>query len=92
MRSVGKINIVPQDIGRVLLNLFNNAFYAVNVQKSKNLNSYSNQLFLLAPGNLEIVCLLPLVTTETVFPKRSGIKYFNLSSLPNQQGKEPDWD
>ena len=28
--SVGKINIVPQDIGRVLLNLINNAFYAVN--------------------------------------------------------------
>ncbi len=27
--SIGKINIVPQDIGRVLLNLFNNAFYAV---------------------------------------------------------------
>jgi len=29
-----KMNLVPQDIGRVLLNLFNNAFYAVN-QKSK---------------------------------------------------------
>jgi signal transduction histidine kinase len=27
---IGKINVVPQDIGRVLLNLFNNAFYAVN--------------------------------------------------------------
>ena len=27
--SIGKINIVPQDIGRVLLNLYNNAFYAV---------------------------------------------------------------
>jgi signal transduction histidine kinase len=26
---IGKINIVPQDIGRVLLNLYNNAFYAV---------------------------------------------------------------
>ncbi|HVV54242.1 MAG TPA: HAMP domain-containing sensor histidine kinase [Mucilaginibacter sp.] len=25
-----KVNMVPQDIGRVLLNLFNNAFYAVN--------------------------------------------------------------
>ena len=24
----GKINVVPQDIGRVLLNLYNNAFYA----------------------------------------------------------------
>ncbi|MGN6803042.1 MAG: sensor histidine kinase, partial [Ginsengibacter sp.] len=28
--SIGKINIIPQDIGRVLLNLFNNAFYAVS--------------------------------------------------------------
>jgi two-component system NtrC family sensor kinase len=27
--SISKINIVPQDIGRALLNLFNNAFYAV---------------------------------------------------------------
>ncbi|MGN6250087.1 MAG: sensor histidine kinase, partial [Ginsengibacter sp.] len=26
--SIGKINIVGQDVGRVLLNLFNNAFYA----------------------------------------------------------------
>jgi signal transduction histidine kinase len=46
--SVGKINIVAQDIGRVLLNLFNNAFYAcaersrnaAEQQKSGNLNSY----------------------------------------------------
>lgn len=30
----GKINIVSQDIGRVILNLLNNAFYAVN-EKSK---------------------------------------------------------
>jgi len=28
--SVGKLNIVLQDIGRVILNLINNAFYAVN--------------------------------------------------------------
>ena len=27
--SIRKINIIPQDIGRVLLNLFSNAFYAV---------------------------------------------------------------
>ena len=29
-----KVNVIPQDMGRVLLNLFNNAFYAVN-QKAK---------------------------------------------------------
>jgi len=38
--SIGKINVIPQDIGRVLLNLFNNAFYAVTEQKNKNLISY----------------------------------------------------
>ena len=27
--SIGNINIIPQDIGRVILNLINNAFYAV---------------------------------------------------------------
>jgi signal transduction histidine kinase len=29
-----KVNVIPQDIGRVVLNLINNAFYAVN-EKSK---------------------------------------------------------
>jgi len=36
--SIGKIDIVPQDIGRVLLNLINNAFYAVSErQKAEGL-------------------------------------------------------
>src|SRR5256885_123691 len=36
--TIGKINVVPQDIGRVLLNLFNNAFYATGEkQKAKSL-------------------------------------------------------
>ena len=35
-QSIGKINLIPQDIGRVLLNLYNNAFYAVN-EKNKQL-------------------------------------------------------
>jgi two-component system NtrC family sensor kinase len=33
-KNLPKINVIPQDIGRVLLNLFNNAFYAVH-QKQK---------------------------------------------------------
>ncbi len=33
--GIDEINIIPQDIGRVLLNLYNNAFYAVN-EKKKN--------------------------------------------------------
>ena len=38
--SIGKINIIPQDIGRVVLNLINNAFYAVDEKKRQNLNGY----------------------------------------------------
>ena len=38
--SIGKIAVVPQDIGRVLLNLYNNAFYAVNEKAKQQLNGY----------------------------------------------------
>ena len=31
--SIGKINIIPQDMGRVILNLITNAFYACNEKK-----------------------------------------------------------
>ena len=31
--NIGKINIVPQDMGKVMLNLMNNAFYAVDEKK-----------------------------------------------------------
>lgn len=39
---IPKSNIVAQDIGRVLLNLLNNAFYAVNEKKVLENNSDSN--------------------------------------------------
>jgi signal transduction histidine kinase/ligand-binding sensor domain-containing protein len=34
-QSIGNINIIPQDFGRVLLNLINNAFYAVHEKKKQ---------------------------------------------------------
>ncbi|HSR37477.1 MAG TPA: ATP-binding protein, partial [Phnomibacter sp.] len=39
--TVGKLNIIPQEIGRVLLNLINNAFYAVS-QRQKALAADEN--------------------------------------------------
>ena len=38
-KNIGNVNIVPQDIGRVLLNIFNNAFYAVT-EKAKRIEDY----------------------------------------------------
>jgi signal transduction histidine kinase len=37
---IGQINIVPQDIGRVLLNLINNAFYSVSEKQKQDIPGY----------------------------------------------------
>ena len=38
--SIGNINIVPQDIGRVILNLITNAFYVVDEKKKSGIENY----------------------------------------------------
>ena len=38
--TLPKINIIPQDIGRVLLNLINNAFYTVSEKARQNIAEY----------------------------------------------------
>ncbi len=91
--SIGKINIVPQDIGRVLLNLFNNAFYAcaersksvVNQQKSENPISYKPTVSV-STKKSENSVIITVSDNGNGIPEKSKIKYFNLSSLQNQQG------
>jgi two-component system, NtrC family, sensor kinase len=43
--SIGLIKIIPQDVGRVILNLINNAFYAVTEKKNHNYNGYEPIVF-----------------------------------------------
>ncbi|GAB4024401.1 hypothetical protein GCM10028809_01350 [Spirosoma gilvum] len=38
--NLSQVTVVPQDMGRVLLNLFNNAFYAVREQATKAASTY----------------------------------------------------
>ncbi|MBK8087902.1 MAG: nuclear transport factor 2 family protein [Chitinophagaceae bacterium] len=38
--SIGNINIIPQDIGRVILNLITNAFYVVDEKKKSGVENY----------------------------------------------------
>jgi signal transduction histidine kinase len=38
--TIGSINIIPQDIGRVMLNLVNNAFYVVDEKKKTGIAGY----------------------------------------------------
>ncbi|CAN5374538.1 hypothetical protein BH11BAC3_BH11BAC3_42320 [soil metagenome] len=38
--AIGNINIIPQDIGRAIMNLLTNAFYAVNEKKKTGVENY----------------------------------------------------
>jgi two-component system NtrC family sensor kinase len=42
--SLAKMDIVPQDMGRVILNLINNAFYAVNERAKLQVSGYEPQV------------------------------------------------
>jgi signal transduction histidine kinase len=56
--SIGKINVVPQEIGRVILNLINNAIYAVSDKQKENFNGYEPTV---------------IVSTKTVKPPLGGL-------------------
>ncbi|HPE57497.1 MAG TPA: ATP-binding protein [Bacteroidales bacterium] len=42
--SLGKVEVIPEDFGRVLLNLINNAFYAVSEKAKKNPEGYKPEV------------------------------------------------
>ena len=48
--SIGILQIVPQEIGRVLLNLLNNAFYAVNEKSRKGISDYTPKVLVKTKG------------------------------------------
>jgi len=56
--TIGNINIIPQDIGRVVLNLINNAFYAVDEKKKSGNENYEP---------------IVTVSTKTIKPPLGGL-------------------
>jgi signal transduction histidine kinase/ligand-binding sensor domain-containing protein len=43
-KSLPKIKVIPQDLGRVLLNLINNAFYAVDKKSKEGIDGYKPEV------------------------------------------------
>ena len=55
--NIGKIDIVPQEMGKVIVNLVNNAFYAVNEKQKQNIKGYEPTVILTTAkhnGKIEI--------------------------------------
>ncbi|HEU5165386.1 MAG TPA: ATP-binding protein [Chitinophagaceae bacterium] len=44
--AIGRIGIIPQDIGHIFVNLFNNAFYSMNEKIKVKGNDYEAKLFI----------------------------------------------
>lgn len=57
-KSISEINVIPQDIGRVMLNLITNAFYAVNEKRQRQVEGYDPEVSVtterLDDGTIEI--------------------------------------
>ncbi len=77
-----KINIAPQDIGRLLLNLYNNAFYAV---KEKNASINSAQVASLHSSGQANSAGQPYAPTVSVTTKQSN-NYLEIKVRDNGMG------
>ncbi|MEO7444127.1 MAG: ATP-binding protein, partial [Ferruginibacter sp.] len=72
--SIGNINIVAQDIGRVILNLINNAFYAVAEKHKQNIPGYEPTV---------------TVSTRLVIPPSGGQRGVEIKVIDNGNGIPP---
>jgi signal transduction histidine kinase len=56
-QTIGTVDIIPQEIGRVILNLINNAFYAVNERSKQGVPGYEPTVTVSTKRNSGIVAI-----------------------------------
>jgi two-component system, NtrC family, sensor kinase len=80
--TIGNINVIPQDIGRVILNLITNAFYAVNEKNASTLRQVQNDT------NSATQKYEPTVTVSTklIIPPAGGMRGALISVRDNGPG------
>jgi two-component system NtrC family sensor kinase len=85
--SIGKINIIPQDIGRVLLNLYNNAFYAVN-EKKKSADANYEPTVTISTKKVNDKVILTVMDNGNGIPQKVIDKIFQpfFTTKPTGQG------
>ncbi len=85
--SIGKLNIVPQDIGRVFLNIYNNAFYAIMQRKKLQAEEYLPTLSVKTKKNDKDI-LISIMDNGSGIPQKIKEKIFQpfFTSKPAGQG------
>ena len=85
--SIGKIDIVPQDIGRVILNLVNNAFYAVKSANAIKGDQYEPTVTVSTKKMVDKI-FISVEDNGPGIPKKIADKIFNpfFTTKPTGQG------
>ena len=86
--ALAPINVVPQDIGRVILNLINNAFYAVNErQKNEKESGYKPRVTLTTSKQADQV-VIEVADNGTGMPEQVKEKIFQpfFTTKPTGEG------
>ncbi|MBD0376222.1 MAG: histidine kinase [Flavisolibacter sp.] len=85
--ALSKLSLVPQDIGRVLLNLFNNAFYSMN-EKKKQLNGTYEPVIQVTTRRLDNKVEVSIKDNGTGIPQKALEKIFQpfFTTKPTGEG------
>jgi two-component system NtrC family sensor kinase len=85
--SLPKINIIRQDIGRVVLNLINNALYAVNEKSRRNISGYE-PIVTISTKSLGLKIEINIEDNGDVIPQKILDKIFQpfFTTKPTGQG------
>jgi len=85
--TIGMINVISQDIGRVILNLITNAFYAVNEKKQQHPAGYEPTVSLITKKT-ETNILITVQDNGNGIPKAALDKIFQpfFTTKPSGQG------
>jgi two-component system NtrC family sensor kinase len=85
--SIGRIEIVPQDIGRVLLNLYNNAFYSLNQKKKQFEGTFEPTVFVSTRKDTDKITII-VSDNGCGIPQRIADKIFQpfFTTKPSGQG------
>ncbi|HSZ86396.1 MAG TPA: ATP-binding protein [Puia sp.] len=86
-KTIGKINIIPQDVGRVLLNLYNNAFYAVAEKKKLQSENYEPTISI-STGRIDNKIVLTVMDNGNGIPQKVIDKIFQpfFTTKPTGEG------
>jgi signal transduction histidine kinase len=86
--ALAPINVVPQDIGRVILNLINNAFYAVNERQINEKESGYKPRVILTTSKQGDLVVIEVADNGTGMPEQVKEKIFQpfFTTKPTGEG------